>query len=84
MTDERIGTINADGSLIYPAKTFIGRDFIHEETSATPPVLHMLPGKRFVVGEIFYPPTFDVNEELDKLKAELAPKKPVVKPEDKL
>lgn len=75
--NHKIGHYNDDGTLTYPSKTLAGADFERGEFDPPPAHLHNLGGKFFAIGDVWPPKGFDVNAELDKLRAELTP--PVVK-----
>ena len=77
MADERIGTVNADGTLSLPAKSISG----NPNYERPPTQMHMLGAGRFVVLDIFPPEGFDTAAALADLKG--AAKPAAAKKEDK-
>lgn len=68
----KIGTINRDGTTTYPAETLAGAPFERGEYDPHPPIVHYLGADgHFCIGDVWPPRGFNVEEALQKLKAEV-------------
>lgn len=77
----KIGTYTSQGTE-YPTETITGKPFVQGDYDPPPAIVHGLLEGHFAIGDVFPPPGFDVNAEIAKLNAEIAPKR-VVKVEEK-
>ncbi len=70
----KIGTIQPDGSVVWPSETLAGAPFERGDFDKPPAIQHTLDAVgHFCIGDVWPPRGFDVNAALDALKAELTP-----------
>lgn len=72
MQNPKIGRYTPQGT-VYPSETLSGKPYARSEHDPPPAIVHDLAGGAFVVGDVFPPPGFDAEAELNKLKTLLAP-----------
>jgi hypothetical protein len=72
MQNPKVGKYTPEGT-VYPSQSLSGKPYARSEYDPPPAILHDLGGGAFAVGDVFPPPGFDAEAELNRLKALVAP-----------
>lgn len=70
-SNPKIGTYTPEGT-IYPTETITGKPYARGEFDPPPAIVHGIGEYHFAIGDPFAPRDFDVEVELDLLRAALA------------
>lgn len=73
----KLGKSTPEG-VVYPSQMITGKPYARAELDPAPTIVHEFADGYFAVGDMFPPADFDVEAELAKLRAEVAPAPPPV------